>query len=106
MGEVYKAEDLLLGRIVALKFLPKELAEDRDSLQRFLREAIAASALNHPNICTVYDFGDDAGRAFIAMEYLEGESLSTRIQSGPLSSIEALKIAIAVANALGTDRAV
>jgi serine/threonine protein kinase/cephalosporin-C deacetylase-like acetyl esterase len=102
MGEVYKAEDLLLGRIVALKFLPKELAEDRESLQRFLREAIAASALNHANICTVYDFGDDAGRAFIAMEYLEGEALSARIQKGPLSAIEALKIAIAVASALGT----
>jgi len=101
MGEVYKAEDLLLDRIVALKFLPKELAEDRESLERFLREAKAASALNHPNICTVYDFGDDAGRVFIAMEYLEGKTLSARIQRGPLSTIEALKIAIAVAGALG-----
>src|SRR5215470_15897962 len=102
MGEVYKAEDLLLDRIVALKFLSKELAEDRESLERFLREAKAASALNHPNICTVYDFGEDAGRAFIAMEYLEGETLSARIQSGPLSTVEALKIAIAVSGALGT----
>ena len=102
MGEVYKAQDLLLDRIVALKFLPKELAEDRESLERFLREAKAASALNHPNICTVYDFGDDGGRAFIAMEYLEGESLSARIQRGPLSTTEALKIAKAVAGALGT----
>ena len=102
MGEVYKAEDLLLDRVVALKFLPKELAEDRESLEQFLREAKTASALNHPSICTVYDFGEDAARAFIAMEYLEGETLSTRIQRGPLSTAEALKIAIAVAGALGT----
>src|ERR1700751_407975 len=99
MGEVYKAQDLLLDRIVALKFLPKELAEDLESLERFLREAKAASALNHPNICTVYDFGADGGRAFIAMEYLEGEALSVRIQTGALSTIEVLKIAKAVAGA-------
>ena len=102
MGEVYKAEDLKLDRIVALKFLPKELGEDPESMERFLREAKAASVLNHPNICTVYDYGEDAGRAFIAMEYLEGETLSARIQRGPLSAVEALKIAIAVAGALGT----
>jgi len=102
MGEVYKAEDLKLDRMVALKFLPKRLSEDRESLERFLREAKAASVLNHPNICTVYDFGEDAGRAFIAMEYLEGETLSARIQRGPLSTVEALKIAIAVAGALAT----
>jgi serine/threonine protein kinase len=102
MGEVYKAEDLLLGRMVALKFLPKDLAENRESLDRFLREAKAASALNHPNICTVYDFGDDAGRVFIAMAYLEGETLSARIQRAPLSTIEALMVAKAVAGALGT----
>lgn len=102
MGEVYKAEDLLLDRIVALKFLPKELAEERDSLERFLREAKAASALNHPSICTVYDYGDDAGRAFIAMEYLEGETLSARIRRGPLSPGETLNIATSVAGALGT----
>jgi eukaryotic-like serine/threonine-protein kinase len=101
MGEVYKAEDLLLDRVVALKLLPKELAEHRESLEQFLREAKTASALNHPSICTVYDFGEDAARAFIAMEYLEGETLSARIQRGPLSTAEALKIAIAVAGALG-----
>ena len=102
MGEVYKAEDLLLDRMVALKLLPKELAEDRDSLQQFLREAKTASALNHASICRVYDFGEDAARAFIAMEYLEGETLSARIQRGRLSTVEALKIAIAVADALAT----
>ncbi len=102
MGEVYKAEDLLLDRTVALKLLPKELAEDRESLERFLREAKTASALNHASICRVYDFGEDAARAFIAMEYLEGETLSARIQRGRLSTVEALKIAIAVADALAT----
>src|SRR6201996_5967239 len=102
MGEVYKAEDLLLDRMVALKLLPKELAEDRDSLQQFLREAKTASALNHASICRVYDFGEDAARAFIALEYLEGETLSARIQRGRFSTVEALKIAIAVADALAT----
>lgn len=100
MGEVYKVEDLRLDRIVVLKFLPKELDKDRESLERFRREAKASSALNHPNICTVYDFGEDAGRAFIAMEYLEGETLSARIKKGPRPLDEALKIAIAVAGAL------
>jgi len=102
MGEVYKAEDMRLDRIVALKFLPKELAQDQKSLERFRREAKAASGLNHPNICTIHDFGEDAGRAFITMEYLEGETLSARLKKGPLTLDEILKIAISVANALGT----
>jgi eukaryotic-like serine/threonine-protein kinase len=100
MGEVYKAEDLRLERMVVLKFLPKELGDDRESLERFRQEAKAASALNHPNICTVYDFGEDAGRAFIAMEFLEGETLSARIKKGAQPLDETLKIAIQVACAL------
>jgi len=100
MGEVYKAEDTRLGRTVVLKFLPKELSEDPVALERFRQEAKAASALNHTNICTVYDFGEDAGRAFIAMEYLEGQALSTRLKSGPLPLKEALEVAIEVSRGL------
>lgn len=101
MGEVYKAEDTLLDRIVVLKFLPRDWGADPEALQRFHREAKAASALNHPSICTVHDFGEDSGRAFIAMEYLDGETLSARIKRGPLSSNEAIHFATAVASALG-----
>ena len=100
MGEVYKAEDTRLDRLVALKFLPRELAEDGESLERLHREAKAASGLNHPNICTVYDFGQDGERAFIAMEYLEGETLSARIKRGPLPLDDALNISVSVASAL------